>query len=127
MGQLAHWLMSVDLPLSSDLQCLLFQRLFESSLGRSSALHQLQDAMPILQKHSSSQSQDLNALGPAVILLQVLSKVTCFLRICGREEQIGLFQANGCSDFQEHTFFWASSVGYVKMMWSVTGLICAYF
>jgi hypothetical protein len=96
MGQLVHWLMSVDLPLSSDLQCLLFQRLFESSLSHSSALHQLQDSMPILQKHSSSQSQDLNALKPAVILLQVLSKVTCFLRKCGQEKGIGMFQANGC-------------------------------
>jgi hypothetical protein len=95
VGQLAHWLMGVDLPLSSDLQSVLFQRLFESSLSHSSALHQLQDAMPILQKHSSSQSQDLNVLRPTVILLQVLSKVTCFIRRCGQEEGIGLFQANG--------------------------------
>jgi hypothetical protein len=72
--------MSVDLPLSSDLQRLLFQRLFESSLSHSSALHQLQDALPMLQKHSSHQFHDLNALGPAVILLQVLSKVTFFFK-----------------------------------------------
>ena len=85
MGQLAHWLMGVDLPLSSDLQSLLFQRLFESALSHSSALHQLQDAMPILQKHSNHHSQDLNALGPAVILLQVLSKVTSYWRRCRQE------------------------------------------
>jgi len=85
MGQLAHWLMGVDLTLSSDLQSLLFQRLFESTLNHSSALHQLQDAMPILQKHSSHHSQDLNALGPAVTLLQVLSKVTSYWRRCRQE------------------------------------------
>lgn len=74
IGQLAYWLTSVDLPLSRDLQCLLFQRLFESSLSCSSTLHQLQDEMPILQKQSSGWPQDAKALGTAVALLQVLNK-----------------------------------------------------
>jgi hypothetical protein len=95
VGQLAHWLMGVNLPLSSDLQNLLFQRLFESALKHSSSLHQLQDAMPVLQKHSSSHSHDLSALGSAVIFLQVLSKVTCCLRRYRQECRIGLFKANG--------------------------------
>jgi hypothetical protein len=81
IGQLAYWLTSVDLPLSRDLQCLLFQRLFESSLRHSSALHQLQDAMPILQKPSSSWPQDVKALETAVALLKVLNKVTSISEI----------------------------------------------
>jgi hypothetical protein len=81
IGQLAYWLTSVDLPLSRDLQCLLFQRLFESSLSCSFTLHQLQDEMPILQKQSSSLPQDVKALGAAVALLQVLNKVTSISEI----------------------------------------------
>jgi hypothetical protein len=75
MGRLTRWMMNVDLPLSRDMLCLLFQRLFESSLSHSSALHQLQDAIPILQKQSSSHL-DVKALEPCVTLLQVISKVT---------------------------------------------------
>ncbi|PNF39825.1 hypothetical protein B7P43_G03174 [Cryptotermes secundus] len=74
IGQLANWLTNLDLPLSRDLQCLLFQRLFESSLSCSSTLHQLQDEMPVLQKQSSQWPQDMKTLGTAVALLQVLNK-----------------------------------------------------
>lgn len=81
IGQLANWLTNVDLPLSRDLQCLLFQRLFESSLSRSSTLHQLQDEMPVLQKQSSQWPQDMKTLGTAVALLQVLNKVTSISEI----------------------------------------------
>jgi hypothetical protein len=79
VGQLAHWLISVDLPLSRDLLRILYQRLFESSLHSSSALQQLQDMVPKLQKQLSSQLLDLKTLEPSVALLQVINKVMSML------------------------------------------------
>jgi hypothetical protein len=79
VGQLAHWLISVDLPLSRDLLRILYQRLFESSLRSSSGLQQLQDMVPILQKQLSSQLLDVKTLEPSVALLQVINKVMSML------------------------------------------------